>query len=87
MLATHQYQFIGDFRCMLMMSGGRILCDGSYSACISASGGFLTHALQNNEVIKDFSLKIPQTEKSDGEDIEKALAKLMIPYPPCNSVD
>ena len=50
-LATHQHQFIGNSRCILITSGGKISCDGSYDECILASGGLLTQALQNDEVI------------------------------------
>lgn len=45
-LATHQHQFIGDSRCVLM-SNGRILCDGSYAECVSAGGDTLTMTAHN----------------------------------------
>eukprot|EP00578_Thalassiosira_sp_NH16_P018260 CAMPEP_0181116794 /NCGR_PEP_ID=MMETSP1071-20121207/22145_1 /TAXON_ID=35127 /ORGANISM="Thalassiosira sp., Strain NH16" /LENGTH=1366 /DNA_ID=CAMNT_0023201071 /DNA_START=81 /DNA_END=4182 /DNA_ORIENTATION=+ len=45
-LVTHQHQFIGDSRCV-MMSGGRITCVGSYEKCVQASDGKLTFAAQN----------------------------------------
>ena len=53
-LVTHQHQFIGDSRC-IMMSGGRIACVGSYQACVDASDGTMTFAVQNqssNDLVK-----------------------------------
>ena len=46
-LVTHQHQFIGDSRC-IMMSGGRVTCVGSYQSCVEASDGKLTFAAQHN---------------------------------------
>ena len=46
-LVTHQHQFIGDSRC-IMMSGGRVACVGSYQSCVEASDGKLTFAAQHN---------------------------------------
>lgn len=46
-LVTHQHQFIGDSRC-IMMSGGRIACVGSYQTCVDASDGKLTFAAQHH---------------------------------------
>jgi ATP-binding cassette subfamily C (CFTR/MRP) protein 4 len=46
-LVTHQHQFIGDSRC-IMMSGGRIACIGSYQDCVEASDGKLTFAAQHH---------------------------------------
>lgn len=46
-LVTHQHQFIGDSRC-IMMSGGRIACVGSYQTCVDASNGKLTFAAQHH---------------------------------------
>mmetsp|Transcript_4852 Transcript_4852/g.7470 ORF Transcript_4852/g.7470 Transcript_4852/m.7470 type:complete len:275 (-) Transcript_4852:236-1060(-) len=42
-LATHQHQFLGRARCVLI-EDGRLLCDGSYAECVSASGGKLGNA-------------------------------------------
>lgn len=40
-LATHQHQYIGENRCVLVVDG-RVKCIGTYSACVQASGGKLT---------------------------------------------
>ena len=54
-LVTHQHQFIGDSRCILM-SGGRIAQVGSFVDCIHASNGKLHMVVQNtNEVEEDSS--------------------------------
>jgi ATP-binding cassette subfamily C (CFTR/MRP) protein 4 len=41
-LATHQHQHIADFRCVLV-NHGRIICIGSYEACVESSHGDLSH--------------------------------------------
>jgi ABC-type multidrug transport system fused ATPase/permease subunit len=41
-LATHQHQHIADFRCVLV-NHGRIICIGSYEACVESSHGELSH--------------------------------------------
>ncbi len=38
-LVTHQLQFVGSSKCILMQEGGEIVCFGSFSDCIEASGG------------------------------------------------
>ncbi|KAL7547829.1 hypothetical protein ACHAWF_011101 [Thalassiosira exigua] len=62
-LVTHQHQFIGDSRCV-MMSGGRIACIGSYQQCIDASGGKLSHATQNQSTNDLTKLGSPQDKKA-----------------------
>jgi len=47
-LVTHQHQYVGDSRCILI-SGGELKCDGSFSDCIDASGGKLQYVSQNAE--------------------------------------
>uniref|UniRef100_A0A7S2L9K9 ATP-dependent transporter ycf16 n=1 Tax=Leptocylindrus danicus TaxID=163516 RepID=A0A7S2L9K9_9STRA len=39
-LVTHQHQFVGDSRCILM-SNGQIKCDGTFEECINTVGGGL----------------------------------------------
>ncbi len=48
-LVTHQHQYIGSSRCV-MMSGGRVTCVGSYQKCVEASDGQLVFAAQNQSV-------------------------------------
>lgn len=64
-LATHQHQFIGDSRCVLISNGGKILCDGTYSDCIIASGGLLAHAVQNEEATEETSSVHPKSLPKD----------------------
>lgn len=66
-LATHQHQFIGNSRCVLMIGGGKVLCDGSYNDCISSSGGLLARAVQNNKVTKESSSIHCHTKHSSGK--------------------
>jgi ATP-binding cassette subfamily C (CFTR/MRP) protein 4 len=40
-LATHQHQFVGDAKCVLIMDG-EVRCQGSYTSCVAASNGKLT---------------------------------------------
>lgn len=47
-LATHQHQFVGESRCILM-SNGRVACVGSYETCVELSEGKLMTAIQNEE--------------------------------------
>lgn len=46
-LATHQHQFIGESRCVLM-SKGRIKCVGTYDDCLSASEGTLVNSMHHS---------------------------------------
>ena len=73
-LVTHQHQFIGDSRC-IMMSGGRITCVGSYQACVDASDGTMTFAVQNqssNDLVKlELETKICDEKKED--DVEEEM--------------
>ena len=48
MLVTHQHQFIGESRC-IVMSAGCIACVGSYEKCVEQSKGKMTLAFQNKE--------------------------------------
>lgn len=62
-LVTHQHQFIGNYRC-IMMSSGRVSCDGSYQQCVEASGGKLTFAAQNHSAEDLTKLDVvPQSEE------------------------
>lgn len=45
-LVTHQHQYIGDNRCVLM-DDGRITCIGSYQDCLHASNGKMTFKAQH----------------------------------------
>jgi ATP-binding cassette subfamily C (CFTR/MRP) protein 4 len=47
-LATHQHQHIVDFRCVLV-NHGRIICTGSYEACVESSHGALTHQIPDDD--------------------------------------
>lgn len=41
LLATHQHQYVRNYRCVLLV-GGRVGCTGSYAECLEAAGGKLT---------------------------------------------
>jgi ATP-binding cassette subfamily C (CFTR/MRP) protein 4 len=71
-LATHQHQFIGDSRCVLISSGGRIACDGSYSDCILASGGTLSYAVQTDDVVTDVASSLQVNSLSTNSDDNNA---------------
>jgi ATP-binding cassette subfamily C (CFTR/MRP) protein 4 len=62
-LVTHQYQFIGDSRCILM-SGGKIAHVGSLVDCVNVSDGNLNVTVQSlNESDDDITVpneKMPQ---------------------------
>jgi ATP-binding cassette subfamily C (CFTR/MRP) protein 4 len=53
-LATHQHQHIVDFRCVLV-NHGRIICTGSYEACVESSHGTLTHQIPDDSEVSNFS--------------------------------
>jgi len=40
-LATHQHQYVHDYRCVLLV-GGCLQCVGSYTECVEAAGGKLS---------------------------------------------
>ena len=77
-LVTHQHQFIGDSRC-IMMSGGRIACVGSYQTCVEASAGKLTFAAQHqssNDLAKfDTSEAKPIDTRKNATSSESGLDK------------
>jgi len=69
-LATHQHQFIGESRCVLLVNG-RIAHDGTYEECVLASNGGITSSLQNSSAnsLPSFETKdltIPEPE-NDGQ--------------------
>ena len=49
LLASHQHQYIGGHRCVLMANGS-IDCIGSYDECIKAAGGKLTGHMSHTAV-------------------------------------
>lgn len=56
-MATHQHQHIHDSACILVMNG-RLVCDGSYGECVSASDGKLTsHAVETRQPEKEAESK------------------------------
>jgi ATP-binding cassette subfamily C (CFTR/MRP) protein 4 len=63
-LVTHQHQYIGTSRCV-MMSGGRIACVGTYQDCVDASDGQLIFAAQNQSVEDLTKLDAPKSQPSD----------------------
>ena len=60
-LVTHQHQYIGSSRC-IMMSGGRVACVGSYQDCVEASDGQLIFAAQNQSVEDLTKLDTPKSQ-------------------------
>lgn len=69
-LVTHQHQFIGDHRC-IMMSAGRVTCIGSYQQCVEASDGKLTFAAQNQSTDNLTKLDKPQDQTIKEEEKTK----------------
>jgi len=67
-LVTHQHQFIGDSRCV-MMSEGRIACTGSYQECVEASGGKMTFATQNQSAVDLTKLDAPQGKANEENEV------------------
>jgi len=65
-LVTHQHQFIGDSRCLLV-SDGMVQTDGTFSDCVAAANGalhFVTQkSLDEDESRKESSIR----EKDSGE--------------------
>mmetsp|Transcript_5656 Transcript_5656/g.12347 ORF Transcript_5656/g.12347 Transcript_5656/m.12347 type:complete len:1360 (-) Transcript_5656:160-4239(-) len=76
-LVTHQHQYIGDSRCV-MMSDGKITCIGSYVECVEASGGKLTIAAQNQSADDLTKLDAPQGKKNEEKkEVPKNEVKVM----------
>eukprot|EP00549_Striatella_unipunctata_P000446 CAMPEP_0118676036 /NCGR_PEP_ID=MMETSP0800-20121206/1807_1 /TAXON_ID=210618 ORGANISM="Striatella unipunctata, Strain CCMP2910" /NCGR_SAMPLE_ID=MMETSP0800 /ASSEMBLY_ACC=CAM_ASM_000638 /LENGTH=946 /DNA_ID=CAMNT_0006571471 /DNA_START=562 /DNA_END=3402 /DNA_ORIENTATION=- len=63
-LATHQHQFIGDQRCVLMDKGA-IVHVGSYASCVRESGGALAAAYQASGTEGDQNKKINEKNHDD----------------------
>ena len=75
-LATHQHQYIGNGKCVLM-NEGKIVCAGSYSQCIRASNGTLAAAFQTEEattqsVVHKESGGSVHTSKPDKTDLDNS---------------
>mmetsp|Transcript_5398 Transcript_5398/g.7758 ORF Transcript_5398/g.7758 Transcript_5398/m.7758 type:complete len:410 (-) Transcript_5398:2017-3246(-) len=78
-LVTHQHQFIGDSKCLLLTKG-MVECFGAYDDCVAASGGTLTTTLQNHKTSDDELCMVDQVvinkpapadmslDKSNGDD-------------------
>jgi ATP-binding cassette subfamily C (CFTR/MRP) protein 4 len=79
-LATHQHQFIGDARCILLKQGGRIVCDGSYEECVAASNGTITSALRQstNASTKDLPGLAGDNGKKQEATVEKIDAQKLV---------
>ena len=64
-LVTHQHQFLGNARCLLI-SQGVLKCDGSYEECIAASDGFLS------AVIQDKAVENKETSRNERDVVEES---------------
>ena len=64
-LATHQHQYLFDSRCILVDSG-KIICDGTYFACVEASNGKLS-AHTADDAIDDLASNSVSEEKEEKE--------------------
>ena len=62
-LVTHQHQFAGDVDSCLYMSAGKIFAEGSFSECVSISGGKMTNPLKTEKVHNRNEQPILQDEK------------------------
>ena len=65
-LATHQHQYLSDSRCILV-TNGRVMCDGTYAACVEASNGKLT-AHTGDDAIDDLGPAAPMENEKVGSD-------------------
>ena len=68
-LVTHQHQYIGSSRCV-MMSGGHVACVGSYQDCVEASDGQLIFAAQNQSVEDLTKLDSPEAQANVENEIQ-----------------
>mmetsp|Transcript_18358 Transcript_18358/g.26582 ORF Transcript_18358/g.26582 Transcript_18358/m.26582 type:complete len:1406 (-) Transcript_18358:280-4497(-) len=62
-LASHQHQFIGQSKCLLM-ARGKVACVGTYDECVAASGGVLTTVAHNAENEKNSTSTRQQISES-----------------------
>jgi ATP-binding cassette subfamily C (CFTR/MRP) protein 4 len=67
-LATHQHQYLSDCRCLLVTQG-KISCDGSYTKCVEASNGRLT-AHTSDDAVDNLSGNAIVAEKETTEEDE-----------------
>ncbi|VEU45153.1 unnamed protein product [Pseudo-nitzschia multistriata] len=65
LLATHQHQYVHNYRCVLMVDG-RIGCRGSYAECLDAAGGKLS--IHEAADIDDTSINKSQLGEDDAEE-------------------
>ncbi len=68
-LVTHQHQFIGDARCLLMKDG-KLEVDGNFTECVAASGGHIDF-VSHNEGDKSDSDKDATDEDKEKPDQTK----------------
>ena len=61
LLATHQHQYVHNYRCVLLLSG-RIECIGSYTDCVDAAGGKLSIHEADNGAIDSLGESIEEEE-------------------------
>lgn len=68
---THQHQFLGESRCLLM-SQGKISVDGSFNDCIAAANGRLDSVLFHNDGdTTDESKKLELSDSNTKKEEEK----------------
>lgn len=74
MLVTHQHQFIGESRC-IVMSAGSIAFVGSYEQCVEQSKGKMTLAFQNKESdLEDVSNQSQPQDKTIDSSVDHSSA-------------
>ena len=61
LLATHQHQYVHNYRCVLLLSG-HIECIGSYTDCVDAAGGKLSIHEADNGAVDNLGESIEEEE-------------------------
>ena len=66
-LVTHQHQFLGDARCVLLRAG-RIACVGAHAECVAASNCTMDLAAQNRSVADLLALEAARADINKDDD-------------------
>jgi ATP-binding cassette subfamily C (CFTR/MRP) protein 4 len=84
-LVTHQHQFIGNSRCVVM-SAGKIACVGSYEHCVEMSKGKIMLAFQNKDSEIVDAPQDPALQQVDTETTITSSADMNLPMDEDDSI-
>lgn len=81
-VVTHQHQFVGESRCLLVCDG-KVRADGAFSECVASSGGLLDFVSQNAggggaDPDKKEDVDVEKDEKDSSDDPERKEVAVLV---------